>query len=107
MRARLKAVIAEYGAIALVIYLAAALGVVVAFGTAFLLGFTPNTVSEGAGIWLGIYVSLKLTQPVRIGVTITLTPIVARTWRRAFGGEIAPDVLAPTPEDSKDAPASP
>jgi hypothetical protein len=85
MRARLKALSAEYGGVCVVIYIAVAIGVVAAFATAFLLGLAPETLGEGAGLWIGVYVTLKATQPVRIGVTIALTPIVARSWRRVTG----------------------
>ena len=105
MNSRLKALITEYGAIALLTYLAIALVVVVPVGTAYLLGFTIDSIAGGAGIWLAVYVSLKLTQPVRIGVTILVTPIVAHTWRRASGRAVAAEVTAP--EATEDAPATP
>ena len=87
-KAGLKTLIAEYGGIGFLTYMAVALVVVLVVSAAFLLGFTPDGLRESAGALLVIYVCLKLTQPIRIGVTITLTPIVARYWRRAFGRDV-------------------
>lgn len=82
MKAKLDALLAEYGKIVLLVYLSTS---VVTFGGAMIAiksGFQVEGAAEGAGLVAASWVFLKLTQPIRIAVTIVLTPIVAKIVRR-------------------------
>ena len=82
MRATLKPLLAEYGTIAVVLYLTIFTVVLVAAYFAILAGWGPTGVAGTAGAWTVAYLFTKLTQPLRIAATVVLTPVVARLWHR-------------------------
>jgi hypothetical protein len=45
-------------------------------------GFQVEGAAATAGTWGAAYLATKLTQPIRIGATLALTPLVARVVRR-------------------------
>ncbi len=51
------------------------------FVVAFQYGLAPDGAVGQASIYGGAWVALKLTQPLRLGATVILTPLVARTGR--------------------------
>ena len=79
MGGRLKALVTEYGHVAIVIYLVISVLVFGGFAIAIMQGFE---VESAAGILGAAWVATKLTQPVRIGVALVLTPIVGRLMKR-------------------------
>lgn len=83
MRATLKQIMAEYGAIAVGIYLVIFALVLGSAWLAMRLGWTPTGVAGNAGVFTAAYLFTKVTQPLRIGATVVLTPIVGRLWNRA------------------------
>jgi Kef-type K+ transport system membrane component KefB len=90
MPATLKQVFAEYGAIAVVLYLALFTIVMVGAYFAIRLGWTPGSVTGEAGAWTAAYIVTKITQPLRIAATVMLTAVVGKLWRRGS----KPDVTA-------------
>ena len=78
---RLKAHLAEYGEIAIVIYFSI-FGLVFA---GFIVAINVGAQAETAGGWAATigaaYGATKLTQPLRILGTLVLTPLIARLWR--------------------------
>jgi hypothetical protein len=84
---------AEYGVIAVIIYFAiffltwigswAAIerGVDLA-ALARRVGLSSNRLVASLGAWTAAYIFTKLLQPVRIGLTVVLTPLVARLYER-------------------------
>jgi hypothetical protein len=78
MRRRLEKLLAEYGEIALIIYFVLFGIVLFAFGAAITVGWEVESAKGGVGTLGAAYVATKLTQPLRIGATVVLTPIVAR-----------------------------
>jgi len=88
MRTTLKQVFAEYGAIAVVLYLVLFTVVMVCAYLAIRLGWTPGTVSGQAGAWTAAYIITKITQPLRIAATVALTALIGRIWKR---GDKRPD----------------
>ncbi len=81
MKERWKTLAAEYGKIAIVIYFSI-------YGLVFVgaaLAIRAGIQSEGAATWAGTlggaYVTLKVSQPLRILATLALTPLVARYFR--------------------------
>jgi hypothetical protein len=80
MRKTLKHVLTEYGAVALVLYLA--IFAIVLFGSwiAIRAGWSPKSVGGKAGTFAAAYIVTKLTQPLRIAATVLLTPLLAKGW---------------------------
>ena len=84
---------AEYGVIAVVIYFtifflcwigawaAIERGVDLA-ALARRAGLSPSGIVANLGAWTAAYIFTKLLQPVRIGLTVVLTPLVARLYER-------------------------
>jgi len=78
---RLKELLAEYGQVALWIYLAIFALVLVGFMFAIKLGVKLEGTAGELGTWGAAWVATKLTQPLRIGATVVLTPFVAHALR--------------------------
>lgn len=94
-KAKLEAHLAEYGAIALVVYVTIWLSVWAGFAIAIAAGFDVDVGDDsvGAGTWgtiLAAYVPTKLTQPLRIAVTLVVTPVVAAVWHKIRGTKHVP-----------------
>jgi hypothetical protein len=87
MRRTLKNVLTEYGAIGVVLYLA--IFAIVLFGSwlAIRAGWSPSSAAGKTSTFAAAYIITKITQPLRIGVTVVLTPIVARIWEKATGNK--------------------
>jgi hypothetical protein len=74
LKERLKALLEEYGRVALVLYF-------VIFGlvfAGFAIAIGTGMDAEGAGLIGGAWVATKLTQPIRTGAPLVLTPFTAR-----------------------------
>jgi hypothetical protein len=100
-RARFKALITEYGWVAMLTYLVLFALVLVGFILAISFGFNVKSSYGQAGVFGAAYLATKATQPLRIGATLLLTPIVARVgekWRarRRVDSPAAPSA----PDDS-------
>lgn len=82
LKARWKEMLAQYGKIALVVWFTifglVMLGNVVALKS----GFADVGALGGAGLIGGAYVLTQATKPIRIAVTLAVTPLVARLLRR-------------------------
>jgi hypothetical protein len=93
MRKTFQKLIAEYGAIAVIVYF------IIFFGTwagawvaiqrgvnlaalAARFGLSSNGFVANLGAGTAAYIFTKLLQPVRIGVTLILTPLLARAYER-------------------------
>jgi hypothetical protein len=99
LRKTLKNILAEYGGIALTLYLAIFFIVLGGFWVAIQMGFRPMGSGGRVGAFAAAYIATKLTQPLRIGLTVLLTPIVARVYERVRGPRPAPEVeTGPTVE---------
>jgi hypothetical protein len=85
VRRTLKQVLAEYGAVALVVYLTIFFAVLLAFWGAIHFGWRPSGVLANAGSFTAAYLATKATQPLRIAATLALTPLVARLYERVTG----------------------
>ncbi len=85
MKKTLKSILTEYGAVALVLYLAIFALVLGGSYLAIRAGWAPASATGKAGTFVAAYVVTKLTQPFRIAATVLLTPIVARVYDRIRG----------------------
>lgn len=84
MRRTFKAIAAEYGAVALVIYLLIFTLVITGFWFAIRFGWTPNSIVGDVGAFTAAYLATKVTQPLRIAATLVVTPVAARFLNRFF-----------------------
>lgn len=93
MRKTLKNILAEYGVIAVVVYLTLFTLVFAGSYFAIRLGWTPGTTVGQAGMWTAAYIVTKISQPLRIAATVIITTFVGRIWenrRRGETGEAPP-----------------
>ena len=82
MKKTLKEILAEYGAIAVVVYLALFAIVLIGAYFAIRFGWTPKSVTGDAGIWAAAYIFTKITQPLRIAATVVLSAFIGRLWEK-------------------------
>lgn len=96
-KAKLDAHIKEYGVIALLVYLTIWVLVWVGFAIAIAGGHSAvdgegETSATGGGVIFAAYVAAKLSQPLRIGATLLVTPVAAGIWHRVRGKkDVGPD----------------
>ena len=90
VRKTIQPLLAEYGAVAVVIYFAIFFAVLFGFWAAIRLGWSPRGAAGGVGAFTAAYLATKLTQPLRIGATVVLTPLVAKGYERVFGPRAKP-----------------
>lgn len=77
----LRRILAQYGTIAVVVYLVLHMVVLFGFYLAIKMGWRPEGIAGEAGIWTVAYIFTKLTQPLRFGLTLVLTPLIARIFK--------------------------
>lgn len=113
MRKTFNKLLAEYGAVFVVVYFSLFFGVLVGAWAAVRYGWDPRPLvariglnPEGlvanAGPWVIAYGVAKVTQPVRIAATLVLTPLLAKVWERVTGRRPAA-VATPAPSNARDA----
>lgn len=79
---RMKVMLAEYGSLALVLYLIIFALVLFGFATAISFGVAADSTAGSAGVLAAAWVATKVTQPLRILATLALTPVVATVLKR-------------------------
>jgi len=82
MRKKLETLLTEYGVVALVLYFAIFVLVLVGSWIAIRAGWSTTSVGGRASTLAAAYVVTKLTQPLRIAATVVLTPLLAKGWER-------------------------
>lgn len=82
MKESLQRVMVEYGRVAVVVYLTIFLAVLVGAWAAIHFGWRPESVAGQVGTLTAAYIATKVTQPARIALTLVLTPIAAKVYRR-------------------------
>ena len=82
MKARLEALLAKYGKLALIIYFAIFALVLAGFAIAIRIGVQVESAAGEAGTLGAAWLATKLTQPLRILATVLLTPVVARVLEK-------------------------
>lgn len=85
---RLKELLAEYGSIAITIYLVMFALVFGAFLVAIFAGIRSDSAGGIAGTIGAAWVATKITQPFRIAGTLALTPLVAALIARRRADEV-------------------
>jgi hypothetical protein len=79
---RLKDFFKAYGAIAIVTYLVIFATVFGGFALVIATGLSPSNTQGTLALVGASWLATKLTQPLRIGATIVLTPLIAKLLRR-------------------------
>ncbi len=82
LKERLSAHMAEYGKIAVYTYLALSLLTITGFSIAIGMGVEPSSATGVLGVIGAGWVAAKATMPIRILITLGLTPLVATVVRR-------------------------
>lgn len=78
MRKTFKHILAEYGTVALVVYLVIFACVLGGFWMAISFGWRTSSAAGQVGTFTAAYLATKVTQPLRIAATLVVTPIIAR-----------------------------
>jgi hypothetical protein len=81
-REKLKALLEEYGGLALATYFVIFALTLAGFAIAISYGFEVEGASGNVGLLGAAWLATKLTQPLRIAGTLALTPILAVVMRR-------------------------
>lgn len=84
LKDRLKALLAEYGKVAMITYFSIFALVWVGFAIAIRSGVKVDSSAGTAGTIGAAYLATKLTQPLRILATLVLTPLIGKLVQR-FG----------------------
>jgi Kef-type K+ transport system membrane component KefB len=82
MKKTLKEILAEYGAIAVAVYLILFAVVLIGAWAAIRLGWAPGGAMGTAGTWTAAYIVTKITQPLRIAATVVITTFIGKLWKR-------------------------
>jgi hypothetical protein len=93
MRNTFQKLLAEYGVIAVIVYFTIFFGVWIGAWAAIQrgvdlaalasrVGLSSNRIVASLGAWTAAYIFTKLLQPVRIGLTLLITPLLARLYER-------------------------
>ncbi|HVD61990.1 MAG TPA: hypothetical protein VNC11_14055 [Gemmatimonadaceae bacterium] len=85
MKKTVQNLLAEYGAVAVVVYFTIFFLVLFGFWGAITFGWKPSSAAGSVGVWTAAYIATKLTQPLRILATIAVTPLVAKIYEKARG----------------------
>jgi len=96
VRKTLKNILVEYGAVAIVVYLAIFFVVLFGFWAAIKAGWEPAGAMANVGAFTAAYLATKLTQPLRIIATLAITPLIARVFERVMGRRAATPPDSPT-----------
>ena len=78
----MKGIFAEYGTLALVLYLIIFAVTLAGFAVAISFGVETDSAAGSAGTLAAAWLATKLTQPLRILATLALTPLVAAVLKR-------------------------
>ena len=111
-RERLKALLAEYGRVAIYTYFALFLLVLAGFSAAIAWGVDVASAHGRLGVLGAAYLATKATQPLRIAATLGLTPLVAAglhklKLRKHPGAALPPATPGATPTDTSPQPTLP
>ncbi|HZA13015.1 MAG TPA: hypothetical protein VE618_00905 [Myxococcaceae bacterium] len=82
LKERLKALIEEYGALALGVFIGLSALVYAGAYAAIALGWRPQSTAGTVGTAGAAYVAYRLTLPIRVPAALVLTPLVARALEK-------------------------
>jgi hypothetical protein len=108
LKQRLSALFEEYGQIAIITYFTLSILTIIGFSVAIWIGVKPSSETGVLGVIIAGWGAAKLTLPIRILITLGLTPVVAfvvRRWRGAPDASEPVDAATPSDEPASE-PAS-
>jgi hypothetical protein len=97
LKQRLSALFEEYGRIAVITYFTLSILTIIGFSVAIWTGVKPSSETGVLGVLIAGWALGKATLPIRILITLALTPAVAFVVRRRRG---APDASEPGDADA-------
>jgi hypothetical protein len=77
--------LAEYGTVAVIVYFVIFFAVLGGFWVAIRFGWRPSSAAGSVGTFAAAYIATKITQPLRIGATLLVTPFIAKLYERVRG----------------------
>lgn len=89
---RLKALLAEWGPLFLVVWFGLFAIVMVGFALAIQLGFEVESAAGTWGTWGAAYVATQLTKPLRLAATVLITPALGALLKRLRRRSVVPAV---------------
>lgn len=107
---RLKALLAEWGPLFVVVWFVVFATVLVGFVLAIQFGFRAESTAGTLGTWGAAYLATQVTKPLRIAATLVITPALGallKRFRRPATALTAPEPQQPQhPADTQAAPAA-
>lgn len=85
LKQRLSAHFNEYGQIAIITYFSLSILTIIGFSIAIGIGTSPESTTGVLGVIAAGWVAAKATMPVRILITLAVTPVVAVVVKRLRG----------------------
>ena len=82
LKQRLTALFEDYGRLAIITYFTLSILTIIGFSVAIWLGAEPSSASGVFGVVISGWALAKATLPIRILITLALTPVVAVVVRR-------------------------
>lgn len=107
LKQRLSALFEEYGRIAIITYFTLSILTIIGFSVAIWTGVKPSSETGVLGVLIAGWALGKATLPIRILITLGLTPVVAFVVRRRHGAPDANAANDASAEPGPDAPAGP
>jgi hypothetical protein len=95
----MQSLVAQYGAVGLVVYLTSTCLVYVVFLLGIQLGWKPSGMVASGGVWVAAYLGTKVTQPFRIVGAMAITPVLVSAYERITGRRVAKMGAATQPSD--------
>ena len=107
LKGRYTDLVTQFGAIAFVTHFSIGLLTFSSLAIMISTGVDVEGAAEGSGVLASAWVAYKLTMPVRLVITVGLTPIVAAGWYRLRGSKPEPTPAAATPSSDAPLPTDP
>ena len=101
LKERLTALFEEYGRIAIITYLVLSGLAIAGFSVAIWVGAEPSTATGVLGVLFAGWLLAKATMPIRILITLGITPVIAMLVRRRRGSEPPPEAPGDAPADAE------
>lgn len=103
LKQRLSALFEEYGRIAIITYFTLSILTIIGFSVAIWTGVKPSSETGVIGVIIAGWVLGKATLPIRIFVTLGLTPVVALVVRRRREPDVSLPLAKVVVSDASDA----
>ena len=101
LKERLTALFEDYGRIAIITYLVLSGLAIAGFSVAIWVGAEPSTATGVLGVLFAGWLLAKATMPIRILITLGITPVIAMVVRRRRGSEAPPEAPGDAPADAE------